>query len=87
MRVSESGTQLNQAHFGCGCDTPESLDLGTDGSVWFAEIFENRLGRIIPDRTTPFSASAATVQHFPIPSSTSVDQPPLTARTAWCGGG
>ena len=79
MRVSESGTQLNQAHFGCGCDTPESLDLGTDGSVWFAEIFENRLGRIIPDRTTPFSASAATVQHFPIPSSTSVDQPPLTA--------
>jgi streptogramin lyase len=79
MRVSENGTGLTQAHFACGCEFPESLDLGPDGSVWFAEVFENRIGRVIPDRTMPYTASAATVQHFDIPRSTDVDQPPLTA--------
>ncbi|HEY0343692.1 MAG TPA: hypothetical protein VGC59_03530, partial [Solirubrobacteraceae bacterium] len=79
MRVSEDGTQLAQAHFECGCRFPESIDLGGDGSVWFTELFENRIGRVIPDATTPYAASAATVQHFNIPRSTVVDQPPLTA--------
>ncbi|HUR84865.1 MAG TPA: hypothetical protein VMY78_05930 [Solirubrobacteraceae bacterium] len=78
MRVSQAGTVLNQAHFECACEFPESLDLGPDGSVWFAEIFENRIGRVIPDPLRPFAASAATVQHFDIPSSTPVEQPPLT---------
>ncbi len=78
MRVSRTGTILNQAHFECACEFPESLDLGPDGSIWFAEIFENRIGRVIPDPLRPFTASAATVQHFDIPSSTPVEQPPLT---------
>lgn len=79
MRVTPDGTQLNQAHFECACRFPGSLDLGPEGSVWFTEVFENRIGRVVPDRTTPFSASAATVEHFNIPSAVAVEQPPLTA--------
>lgn len=78
MRVNETGTQLNQAHFGCACAFPESIDLAADGTIWFSEVFENKIGRVIPDPVAPFSSSAATVQHFNIPSSTAVQQPPLT---------
>lgn len=77
MRVDESGTQLNQTHFPCGCEFPESIDLGPDGSVWFSEVFENRIGRVTPDPVAPFSASAASIDHFNIPHSVEVMQPPL----------
>lgn len=75
LRVTEDGQQITQTHFPCGCLEIESLDLAPDGSVWFAEVFENRIGRLRPDRTRPYSASAVQVDHFPIPTAVRVEDP------------
>ncbi|MBA3327041.1 MAG: hypothetical protein H0T43_01900, partial [Solirubrobacterales bacterium] len=75
MRVTEDGTKLNEAHFDCGCLAPESIDLGPDGSVWFTQIFENRIGRLRPDPTSPYSSSAVRLDHYDIPGAAQVADP------------
>lgn len=67
LRVDQLGNELNQAHFQCGCSVPESLDLGPDGSIWYTQIFENRIGRLRPDPTRPYSSSAGRIEHYEIP--------------------
>lgn len=75
LRATEAGEPVDQAHFPCACLTPESLDLGPDGSVWFTQIFENRIGRIRPDATRPYLESSARVDHYKIPRAVNVPDP------------
>ena len=75
MRVDEAGHEITQSHFACGCLAPETLDLGADGSVWFTQIFENRIGRLRPDATRPYASSAARLDRYDIPRGAEVFDP------------
>ncbi len=75
MRVDAAGNELTQSHFACGCLAPETLDLGADGSVWFTQIFENRIGRLRPEPSRPYSSSAARLDRYDIPRSAQVFDP------------
>src|SRR3954469_17050029 len=67
LRVSPTGTKLNEAHLNCGCLQPLGVALDPSGDIWFTEGSSNRLGRMTLDPTAPFSA-ASTIAHYNIPN-------------------
>jgi streptogramin lyase len=73
LRASPTGKLLNMADFGCQCQVPTGIALDRDGHVWFAESVSNRIGRLTPNVTRPFSPAIQNVTHYNIPSSTVVD--------------
>lgn len=78
LRVDPAGRPLDQAGFSCGCDTPLGLALDEAGDVWFTEAVENRLGRLTPGLTEPFSAGAARLRHYVIPSAVRTVEPDIS---------
>jgi sugar lactone lactonase YvrE len=76
LHLSPDGRKLDEAHFPCGCISIESLDLAPDGSIWFTQLIENQIGRLVPDQSRLFSPAAARREHYDIPRKVLVPQPP-----------
>jgi len=68
LRVGPDGEKKNEMHVPCGCTTPAGIDLDPDGSVWFSEAVDNRIGHLIFDRSRPYSEATVTLRHHRIPS-------------------
>src|SRR3954452_6864033 len=67
LRVSPTGSKLNETHIDCRCMQPLGLALDPDGDIWFTEGSSNRLGRMTLDPTAPFSAHSS-IAHYNIPN-------------------
>ena len=78
LRVAPDGTELGQTHMTCGCQAPLGLALDRAGDVWFTEAISNRIGRLTPGSAEPYSASAARLRHYPIPSAVLTVEPELS---------
>src|SRR4051794_19113253 len=76
-RFAPDGTVLDMADFSCGCKVPLGIDLGPDGTAWFTEAVENRIGHLRFDQAEPYKASAGHLEHFAIPSGISQQDPAL----------
>jgi len=77
MRFAADGTQLDNVDFPCKCKVPTGMRLAPDGSVWFTEAVENKIGHLVLDQTEPFKASAAKLDTFNIPSGITQVDPAL----------
>jgi streptogramin lyase len=76
LRFAPNGTQIGSTvEISCGCTAPGGIALAPDGAVWFSQRDSNALGRLRLGQARPYSASAAQVDHFPIPFATTVDAP------------
>ena len=42
--MAPDGTELDKVDYSCQCKVPTGMRLDPDGSVWFAEAGENRIG-------------------------------------------
>ena len=82
MRFSPDGTELDKTDYPCACTVPTGMRLAPDGSVWFTEAVENRIGHLRFDQAQPFKASAASLEHFPIPSGITQVDPALVPSGA-----
>jgi streptogramin lyase len=76
-RFAPDGTMLDDSDFSCGCAVPLGLGLGADGSAWFTEAVENRIGHLSFDQTEPFKTSAGHLEHFNIPTGVAMEDPAL----------
>ena len=74
LRVASDGALLGQIDVSCGCSHPKGIALGDDGSVWFSEEDDNRIGRLTLE-PGPFEAAAAQIVHYTIPSAPQVVPP------------
>ena len=79
LRVAPDGTELGQTHYSCGCIAPFGLALDQAGDVWFTEGVTNAIGRLTPDVSQPYTAGAATLRHYKVPSGIVVEEPELFA--------
>jgi streptogramin lyase len=68
LRVSATGTKLDEAHLNCGCLQPLGLALDPSGDIWFTEGSSNRIGRMTLDATAPFSQDGHSILHYNVPS-------------------
>src|SRR3954452_15497840 len=80
LRVAPNGTELHKVDYPCSCNVPLGLQLDPDGSVWFTEAIENRIGHLRLDQAEPFKASAASLEHFTIPSGVQQVDPALSPQ-------
>ena len=76
LRVSPTGQLLSKTDIDCGCTIPLGIEVDASGDVWFTETLENRIGRLRPSRSRPFTG-APVITHYLVPSALIVTEPDL----------